>query len=511
MNDKNKCEDIDECQRRSCSQICVNTFGSYKCECYEGFVKTKDEGTCKADSPEKAKILFSNRYYIRAVDFHGNTELLIHNLSNAVALDFDWNEKYVYYSDVTSVKSEIARIKLDDKFSANHEKEVLHHQNLKNPDGLAFDWIAKNIYFADKGKHTIEVSADSGRYRKTLLNNKLDEPRAIVLDPFGKNMFWSDWGKEPHIGKAGMDGSNQRFIVNDKSLGWPNALTISFETNELYYGDAREDFIAVCDLDGKNKRIITSRAMNPSLNLHHIFAIAVWEDRIFWSDWELKSIEYCDKYTAKSCGTLVQTIHRPMDIRIFHSLRQTKLQIPFKKKMSDVKKTDSNNKKKTDFNSFTNDNPCFKNNCSALCLLTPDPPFYTCACPDSFIMNEDGITCRANCSASQFLCQKSLKCIPFYYECDGMADCIAEDGTVEDESDACPKDRQCQPGYFQCSSSTESNATCLRPHLICDGAKQCENGDDEKICDKYECAIDTQFKCEKTDNSSAFCIDASKR
>lgn len=62
----------------------------------------------------------------------------------------------------------------------------------------------------------------------------------------------------PHIGKAGMDGSNVQLIVTE-SLGWPNALTLSYETKEIFWADAREDYIAVSDLNGKNIKIFHSR------------------------------------------------------------------------------------------------------------------------------------------------------------------------------------------------------------------------------------------------------------
>lgn len=64
-----------------------------------------------------------------------------------------------------------------------------------------------------------------------------------------------------------MDGSNQTIIIED-DLGWPNALTISFETKELYWGDAREDFIAVSDFNGKNRKIIVSRSKNPGTHFN---------------------------------------------------------------------------------------------------------------------------------------------------------------------------------------------------------------------------------------------------
>ena len=45
-----------------------------------------------------------------------------------------------------------------------------------------------------------------------------------------------------YIGKMGMDGSNATRLVTDK-LGWPNALTIDFETNRIWWADAHLDWI----------------------------------------------------------------------------------------------------------------------------------------------------------------------------------------------------------------------------------------------------------------------------
>lgn len=505
-NDSHQCDDINECEDRPCSQLCLNTYGSFHCECLEGYIKMGN--TCKIDSPDHPKLIFSNYFYIRSVNFDGQSELLVHNLSNAVGIDFDWNKKYIYYSDVNSMKSQISRVKLTSS-NATNSPEILHQQNLKNPDGIAFDWVAKNLYWCDKGLRTIEVSKDSGRFRKVLIDDKLDKPRAIVLDPYRKYMYWTDWGVLPHIGRAGMDGSDSKFIVTG-NLGWPNALTISFETNELFFGDAKEDFISVCDLDGKNRKIIAHRKLNPALNLNHIFSIAVWEDKVYFSDWESKSIEYCDKYTGNNCGTLIKLVHRSMDLKVYHPIRQRRLKSSssfehLTKKKTDSKSKDVSTKKKLEALALK-ENPCATANCSALCLLSPTAPYYKCACPDNFYLDKDSRSCVANCTAAQFLCRKSLKCIPFFWKCDGQSDCESN----EDEPDKCPP-FLCTPGEFQCDHENKTNATCLAPTAICDGTKQCADGRDEENCDLFGCFIESQFQCEKTENSSAYCIADKKR
>jgi len=56
------------------------------------------------------KLIFTNRYYIRELDLNGLSTLRAHNLTNAVALDYDWAEQCIYWSDVTSLGSSIKRL-----------------------------------------------------------------------------------------------------------------------------------------------------------------------------------------------------------------------------------------------------------------------------------------------------------------------------------------------------------------------------------------------------------------
>lgn len=179
-------------------------------------------------------------------------------------------------------------------------------------------------------------------------------------------------------------------VIVDEDLGWPNALTVSFETKELFYGDAKLDYIGVCDFNGQNRKRLFGRDENPALKLHHIFAMAVWEDRVFWSDWETKSIESCHKDHGNNCSTLLTTIHRPMDIRVYHSYRQRSVEV----------------------------NPCAAANCDTICLLSPEPPYYKCECPDKYYLHTDNHTCIANCTSAEFECTPIKKCVPFYWICD---------------------------------------------------------------------------------------------
>lgn len=214
----------------------------------------------------KASLIFTNRYYIRRVWLNGSehhspdngtraarSELLAHNLTNAVALDMEWARGCLYWSDVTRVGSSIRR-----QCRGEPGHKLVHAATLQNPDGLAVDWVGGNLYWCDKGTDTVEASRLDGAHRRVLVRGGLSEPRALALHPAAGHMYWSDWGAAPHIGRAGMDGSQRRVLIQ-AGLGWPNALTVSHATNELYFADAREDFIAVADLDGNNVRVLFSR------------------------------------------------------------------------------------------------------------------------------------------------------------------------------------------------------------------------------------------------------------
>lgn len=107
----------------------------------------RTDGSCRADSNITATLLLANRYYIREISLNGQSTLLAHNLSNAVALDYDWDTQCIYWSDVTSVGSSIKRIC---NKTVNPTPQLLHSATLQNPDGLAVDWIGKNLYWCDK-------------------------------------------------------------------------------------------------------------------------------------------------------------------------------------------------------------------------------------------------------------------------------------------------------------------------------------------------------------------------
>jgi sugar lactone lactonase YvrE len=162
---------------------------------------------------------------------------------------------------------------------------------LKSPGGVAVDWIHDNLYWTDSGVRRIEVSLLDGTMRRTLVWENVEKPRAIAVHPGAAAVIWTDWGHQPRIERSDMDGSNRQILVTE-NLVWPNGLTIDYTVDHIYWADAKHHVIESVRLDGTGRRRVMERG------LPHPFAITIFEDSLFWTDWHTKSIHQANKLTG---------------------------------------------------------------------------------------------------------------------------------------------------------------------------------------------------------------------
>uniref|UniRef100_K1QFX2 Low-density lipoprotein receptor-related protein 1B n=1 Tax=Magallana gigas TaxID=29159 RepID=K1QFX2_MAGGI len=112
--DKHSCTDVDECKTLyPCSHFCINTIGSYRCECAKGF-HLVDGKNCQVTGSVKPYLILANGFYLRNISFLGHQSLVLNDLNNAVAIDFDYQEEMIYWSEITNSMSKISRLNLTD-------------------------------------------------------------------------------------------------------------------------------------------------------------------------------------------------------------------------------------------------------------------------------------------------------------------------------------------------------------------------------------------------------------
>uniref|UniRef100_A0A8D2ZZH8 EGF-like domain-containing protein n=1 Tax=Scophthalmus maximus TaxID=52904 RepID=A0A8D2ZZH8_SCOMX len=475
-DDGKTCVDTDECSTTlPCSQRCINTYGSFKCLCVDGYEALER-------SPNKCKALSGQ------TDFFFFFYLSLNGLNNIIHIDFDYKKEFIYWVDSTRPSGrKINRMRLN-----GSDLKIVHRTAV--PSALAVDWIGKNLYWCDAERKTLEVSKSNGLYPTILISSSLKNPTDLALDPQTGYVFWVDCCEPPHIGRIGMDGRGQTVIV-DTEIYSPTALTIDYTNKRLYWAD--DNHIMFANMDGAQRRKVSYD------HIQGVMALTLFEDFVYWTDGKSKSLRRAHKTTGSQGMELLNSWQAIKSIKVYHSLRQP--EVP--KHQCQIA----------------------NGGCSHLCLLSPGGE-HRCACPTNFYLAADNKTCLSNCTSSQFRCGTD-ECIPFWWKCDTVDDC----GDGSDEPVDCPEFK-CQPGRFQCGTglcalppficdgendcgdnSDEANCEtyiclsgqfkctrkqkCIPLNLRCNGQDDCGDGEDETDCPESTCSPD-QFQCK----ASMHCI-----
>lgn len=115
-------------------------------------------------------------------------------------------------------------------------------------------------------------------------------------------------------------------------------------------------------------------------------------------------------------------------------------------------------------------------------------------------------TQNGTCHDWMFTCHNKM-CIPEWWTCDMADDC--GDGSDELDCSLSPNKNKdgrnpgaliCEQNQFRCSSGE-----CIAQSWVCDGSRDCANGDDELNCETSTRCTNTEFKC-RVDGS---CISVS--
>ena len=132
-------------------------------------------------------------------------------------------------------------------------------------------------------------------------------------------MYWSDWGATPKIERCGLNGDLQtREVIINTSILWPNALTIDYTIDRIWWADAKMHTIESANFLGSDRRVILRESIN------HPFAVTLFQNYMYWTDWEHGhgSINRANKFNGKERVVMQESLYDPMDIHVFHKQRQ---------------------------------------------------------------------------------------------------------------------------------------------------------------------------------------------
>ncbi|GAB0191315.1 low-density lipoprotein receptor-related protein 1B [Grus japonensis] len=534
-DDGKTCIDIDECSSGfPCSQQCINTYGTYKCLCADGYeIQPDNLNGCKSLSDEEPFLILADHHEIRKISTDGsNYTLLKQGLNNVIAIDFDYREEFIYWIDSSRPNgSRINRMCLN-----GSDIKVVH--NTAVPNALAVDWIGKNLYWSDTEKRIIEVSKLNGLYPTVLVSKRVKFPRDLSLDPQAGYLYWIDCCEYPHIGRVGMDGSSQTVVI-ETQISRPMALTIDYVNHRLYWAD--ENHIEFSDMDGSHRHKVMnagahemwkhqSKELKTSsvaklTNVFHFggnvtlsmtVEMALMSLRNALKTVVLQTISSVKQQSTAflNCGYVMKTqivlmdrmkltvIKKPVVLMNSSAKTTTVFQIigdvtaktivviiPMKKTVGVEQHTHLSQNIPLTFRpllspihlgiakqavqGISSSVPmvsAYQRNGNVTVMKTANLG------TTRKIVNQ--MDCVTECKEDQFRCKNRAYCIPVRWLCDGIHDCV--DGSDEENCDQDKityKARPCKKDEFACNDKK-----CIPMELQCDWFDDCGDGSDEQDC-----------------------------
>ncbi|KTG33419.1 hypothetical protein cypCar_00008937 [Cyprinus carpio] len=294
-----------------CSHLCLLAPApkASSCACPTGINLQADGKTCT--HAMNSFLVFARRTDIRMISldipYFADVVLPVSvSMKNTIAIGVDAVEgvrkfsMYMYWTD-WGEHAKLERSSMD-----GSDRVVLINNNLGWPNGLAVDRAGSQLLWADAHTERIEASDLNGSNRRTLVS-PVQHPYGLTLlgphmywtdwqsrsihradkdtgantitvrsnlpglmdiqavdraSSLGRFLFWTDWGHIAKIERAYLDGTDRKVLINT-DLGWPNGLTLDYDTRRIFWVDAHLDRIESSDLNGKLRQILISPVSHP--------------------------------------------------------------------------------------------------------------------------------------------------------------------------------------------------------------------------------------------------------
>uniref|UniRef100_A0A4W5QCD1 EGF-like domain-containing protein n=1 Tax=Hucho hucho TaxID=62062 RepID=A0A4W5QCD1_9TELE len=276
------CRDHDDCTvYDTCSQTCMNTFGSYRCSCTDGYILQPNRRSCKAKTDPGTRppvLLIASTAHITVTHLNGSS---IPNLKpldtnqTIHTLDFYYKEESLCWISSTNSNRQLWCATMTKLKGFSQMRRVRIGENLENVDHFAIDWLTRNIYFVDRVSERIYVCNEQDDTCVTIVDLDLQSPGGIALDSLMGKMFFTDLGSTAKLEQCNMDGTNRTRIVENR-IEKPTAVTVDLVRRLVYWADAALDYIEVVDYNGRNRHTVIHES-----SLLHLHGLALFEDYLF--------------------------------------------------------------------------------------------------------------------------------------------------------------------------------------------------------------------------------------
>lgn len=416
-----------------CEELCFFNGTHPVCACSHGEV-SNDGKTCMSFDEF---LIYSRVISIESIHLTNNLNMnspiakIQHPklLRNTIALSYHYELRRIFYSDVHS--SSINWV-----YFNGTDHQILVNKQV-SVEGLVYDAISHNLFWTSNSDASIraidirnltdDFENNFNLVQQVIQLNTHDKPRGIAVENCLGMLYWVNWNAEaPSIQRSYITGYNLQSIITT-DIQMPNAIAIDYGSHKLYWADARLDKIERADYDGTHRVVLAHSTPK------HPFAITVYKNYLYFTDWVLHAVVRVNKFSGGDVTWLRKDIGRLMGIVAVQNTTTDCIA-----------------------------SPCMVLNggCEDACFVVNDK--IKCECTSGKLA-DDGKRCiqvpNIQCPLGQFRC-KSKECIPFDLTCDRINHCA---DSSDENLDYCNV-RLCPNNYFMCN-----NRRCIPMNHTCDG------------------------------------------